>query len=588
MHRLKLYITCLLLATVAVLPGQDNYHLRLLPLDADSAELVRLTEVPDTFIDSAGLRNGLNELLQQLHNQSYLEASVDTLVRRDSLFIAFLHLGPAYRWAALSNGNIDEAFLSQSGFRARLYRDKPFSFAELRKLQEDLLTYAENHGYPFARVWIDNLDIREEAVSAQLFMDKKQLILLEGIETTGDARISESYLTNYLGLRPGSPYDRSRILRIRDRLRELPFLQTGQDPTITFDGDRATVNLDLQRRRASRFDFLIGVLPNSDQSGRMLITGTFDGELQNQFGLGERIFAEFERLRPETQELNLAFNYPYVLDLPFGVDLRFHLYKRDTSYLDLEYDAGLQYLFEGGNYLKVFWNNRTSNLLTIDERALAREEQLPDQLDVSNAAFGLEYLWQRLDYRLNPRRGWSVFLRGAAGTKRIRRNNRIRELDFGFLYDSLQLRTFQYRLTGRLTAYLPLFTRSTLKGELQGGYLLAESPVYFNEQFRIGGNRLLRGFDEELIFATNYTVATLEYRLLISRNSYLYTFGDYAYVEDVTSRKRDFFRPYGFGAGITFETSAGLFGISLAYGTRQGTPVDFSSPKVHFGYVSLF
>lgn len=588
MHRLKLYITCLLLATVAVLPGQDGYGLRLLPLDADSAELVRLTEVPETFTDSAGLRNGLNELLQQLHSQSYLEASVDTLVRRDSLFIAFLHLGPAYRWAALSNGNIDEAFLSQSGFRARLYRDKPFSFAELRKLQEDLLTYAENHGYPFARVWIDNLDIREEAVSAQLFMDKKQLILLEGIETTGDARISESYLTNYLGLRPGSPYDRSRILRIRDRLRELPFLQTGQDPTITFDGDRATVNLDLQRRRASRFDFLIGVLPNSDQSGRMLITGTFDGELQNQFGLGERIFAEFERLRPETQELNLAFNYPYVLDLPFGVDLRFHLYKRDTSYLDLEYDAGLQYLFEGGNYLKVFWNNRTSNLLTIDERSLAREEQLPDQLDVSNAAFGLEYLWQHLDYRLNPRRGWSVFLRGAAGAKRIRRNNRIRELDYGFLYDSLQLRTFQYRLTGRLTAYLPLFTRSTLKGELQGGYLLAESPVYFNEQFRIGGNRLLRGFDEELIFATNYTVATLEYRLLISRNSYLYTFGDYAYVEDVTSRKRDFFRPYGFGAGITFETSAGLFGISLAYGARQGTPVDFSSPKVHFGYVSLF
>ena len=124
--------------------------------------------------------------------------------------------------------------------------------------------------------------------------------------------------------------------------------------------------------------------------------------------------------------------------------------------------------------------------------------------------------------------------------------------------------------------------------QVQGGYLISESPVYLNEQFRIGGNRLLRGFDEEFIFATNYTVGTLEYRLLIGQNSYLYLFGDYAYVEDITTLKRDIFQPFGYGTGITFETSVGLFGISLAFGGRSGSPVDFSAPKVHFGYVSLF
>jgi hypothetical protein len=46
--------------------------------------------------------------------------------------------------------------------------------------------------------------------------------------------------------------------------------------------------------------------------------------------------------------------------------------------------------------------------------------------------------------------------------------------------------------------------------------------------------------------------------------------------------------PYGFGAGISFETSAGVFGVSLAYGKQLGNPIDFSAPKVHFGYVSLF
>ncbi|MCB0566000.1 MAG: hypothetical protein KDD01_16640, partial [Phaeodactylibacter sp.] len=72
------------------------------------------------------------------------------------------------------------------------------------------------------------------------------------------------------------------------------------------------------------------------------------------------------------------------------------------------------------------------------------------------------------------------------------------------------------------------------------------------------------------------------------QNSYLYAFGDYAYVEDKTSTKNITDQPYGFGAGITFETAVGLFGVSLAYGKRLDNPIDFSAPKVHFGYVSLF
>ncbi|MEL7426310.1 MAG: hypothetical protein AAFN81_25170, partial [Bacteroidota bacterium] len=44
----------------------------------------------------------------------------------------------------------------------------------------------------------------------------------------------------------------------------------------------------------------------------------------------------------------------------------------------------------------------------------------------------------------------------------------------------------------------------------------------------------------------------------------------------------------GIGAGITFETRAGLFGLSLAFGKQEGLAFDFGAPKVHFGYVSLF
>ena len=80
----------------------------------------------------------------------------------------------------------------------------------------------------------------------------------------------------------------------------------------------------------------------------------------------------------------------------------------------------------------------------------------------------------------------------------------------------------------------------------------------------------------------------MEYRLLLGRNSYLYAFTDLGYVENQTRTARTTDTPLGFGAGITFETNVGLFGVTLALGRQQGNPVDFRNVKTHFGYVSLF
>ncbi len=569
--------------------AQPGWELRLLPLDEGPAWLAGEAEAARAFPDTATLRAELQGLLRRLHGEAYLEASVDTLDCRDSTCLALLHSGPRYEWARLANGNVPDEYLEQSGYRERLYRRRPFAYDELRRLQEEVLTFAEDHGYPFAEVWLDSLRFHQGQVYAQLFLERGRLILFDTLQVEGDARIADAYLEHYLGLRPGTPYSRSRLLRSRERLRELPFLRASDDPSATFQGDRAVVTLPLEKQRASRFDFIIGVLPNSNQTGRMLITGDFEGELINQFGLGERLYAQFEQLRPQTQQLQLAFDYPYTLGLPLGVDVAFSLYKRDTTFLDLITDLGLSYLFEGGNYLKAYWEQRASNLLSIDEDRLLATQQLPPTLDLRNSTFGLELLFQRLDYRYNPRRGWSAFLKGGAGLKRILRNSRIEALELGSLYDSLELRSFQYRLQAELTGFLPLFSRSTLMGRVRGGFLFSDQPVYQNEQYRIGGNQLLRGFDEEFIFATHYAVGSAEYRLLTGQNAYLYLFGDYAWVLDRTTETDRRLFPYGFGAGITFETKAGLFGVNLAFGGVAGEQsVDFSSPKVHFGYVSRF
>lgn len=574
-------------------PRYENYELSVKWLGDVPDNLEDKLEIKTELIDSLAAINELRKTLLKLQSQAYLEASIDSLTLQDSIFTAHFHLGKMYEWANLTNGNVEDVFLEQVGFREKLYQNKPFNYLEIVKIQERLLEYAENHGYPFASVWLGNIQIVDGEISATLFMNKGRLIVVENIAVNGDVKISDTYLKSYLGLKTGALYSKAKILKIQSRLRELPFLKENRNATVTFLDDKATVNLFVKKKKASRFDFLIGVLPGGQdgnpqraQDQKLLLTGTFDAEMHNQFGLGEKIFVSFERLRPETQQLELSFAYPYILDMPFGLDLNFNQYKRDTTYTDVAFDVGLQYLFEGGNYVKAFWNNTSSNLITVDTNAI-KNGISPNNLDVSNRSYGLEFSLQKLDYRFNPRKGWGMNFRGGAGFKKIPKNNKIIEVDESF-YDSLQLKTFQFRIKGGVEKYFPLLNNVALKTSLRGGVIFSEAAIYQNEQFRIGGNKILRGFDEESIFATLYTVFTIEARLLVGQNSYFYAFGDFAYLEDRTTTTRGFDRPYGMGLGLTFETGVGVFGLSLAVGSQQQNPINFGNPKIHFGYVNYF
>ncbi|MFQ5447439.1 MAG: POTRA domain-containing protein, partial [Saprospiraceae bacterium] len=365
---------------ITSIQAQSKYRLQIHTSAQDSAFIQKELDLKATFPDSLHLVQELEKIVKQLHTKTYLEASFDSLRWQDSTVVAELHLGPAYRWVSLRNGNVDETMLNQGGFRRRLYAGKPFDYPEILDAEERILEQAENRGFPFASVFLDSIKIEEGGVEARLFMDKGRLVFFDSLNVAGDVKISESYLRNYLGIKRGTPYSRRQILKIKDRMRELPFIREKDNVTINFWEDQASVQLSLEKKRASRFDFLLGFLPDNRRVGQKLIlTGTFNAEMQNQFGRGERILVAFERLRPQTQKLELAFAYPYVLDLPFGVDLKFNQYKRDSTYTDITGDFGVQYLFQGGNYLKTFWKTTASNLITVDTAAL-RQGKFPDHL----------------------------------------------------------------------------------------------------------------------------------------------------------------------------------------------------------------
>ena len=112
--------------------------------------------------------------------------------------------------------------------------------------------------------------------------------------------------------------------------------------------------------------------------------------------------------------------------------------------------------------------------------------------------------------------------------------------------------------------------------------------IYKNELFRIGGSKILRGFDQESIFTSWYIVNTLEIRYIFEEYSSFYAFYDLGFYNQKTATDDISDQPFGFGLGMRFGTKGGVFDISYALGKQFDNPILFKNAKIHFGYSLIF
>ncbi len=578
--RLQLILICSFVYICASLFAQQNYSLQIKSLQTPS--LLNKITYKKSLSSTIQRDKELQSALLACYDNAYLAATYDS-IHTDSLsVIAYLNFGIPYKWAYLKSGNVDEGVLSEIGFRENSFENKPVYFKNVKRIQEKLITYFENNGYPFASVRLDSIEISKENITAQLKLTKNSKVTIDSIVINGTATISAVYMYNYLGIKPGNLYNEAQLKKVNTRIAELPFVRSTKPAQVRFTNKYNKLILNLEKKRASQFDGILGILPDN-KTGKVLFTGDVHLKLQNGLGRGELIDLNWRRLQAQTQDLKTRLIYPFIFRSPFGIDYNFKLYKKDTTFLDVNQNVGLQYLLTGGNYMKLFYTNKTSMLLST--KGLEHIVTLPVNADISVNMYGIGLKLEKLDYRLNPRNGFTLLVNASAGTKRIKKNLKLNPI----VYKNLKLNSTTYSGNLEGSAFVPIKERSAIKIGVQSGFVYGET-TFQNELFRIGGLKTLRGFDEESIYASAFSILTVEYRFILEQNSYLYVFADQAYYENntITAPLLLHDHPTGFGAGISFETKAGIFSINYALGKQFNNPIDLKSGKIHFGIVNYF
>lgn len=570
----------------------------------DSLLFVSACKPPQAFINTFQVQNFCAQIPEKLQQIGFVAAAVDEYVFQDSLVIVQVFIGERWKWDKIHWRNIPERLLKEVGWNKQ-WEEGWYQLGVLNQVKEKMVGHLASRGYPFASVQIDSLVLEEGKAQAWVTLDSGRVYTIDSIRIFGEFKVNKNFLERYLQLPPGGLYRKDRLEMVSKRLNDLDFLREKEPWRLSMLGTGSVLDLYLEPRKSSIVDLLIGFLPGSDQPGgrRFLLTGDANIQLKNALQQGEKIGVRWQQLQVQSPRLKLNYQQPYLFGSAFGTDIAFELFKKDSSFLNLQANLGVQYLSTAEQQGKIFLQFFRTNLISPDTNFIKITRQLPEQIDLGTTQVGIQYQLEKTDYRLNPRKGYAADITLSAGQKTIRPNNGIISLvdpnfNFQSLYDSIQLRQYQLQLSVLAARYFPLGQQSTVKLGFQGGWL--ESPdIFRNELFQIGGYRTLRGFDEQSLFVSGYGILTGEYRYLLGRNSFLSAFTDWAYTRNNSS----FFTVqgknagyWGAGIGMTFETKGGIFNLNWAVGSGLGTNngtgnqsgPNLQQSKIHFGYVNYF
>lgn len=581
-YGIKIWICTLLIALCTIgLYGQTPLQVQYLQCDAPAQNIILSARIPSLCRHTAQADQHLHKLISRLHQQNYIAANIDSMWLQHDTIKAIIYVGPCMhilhtRILCPQCNNND-----YPSFKADKYLQNIHNINELQAYANHILTYLENHGYPFAKVQIDHLLPATQGMGATLLVEKNNYIVLDSLVQQGNHKLRPSFLYGYLGLKRKKAYNASLINKVNDKLQNLNYLQLTRDPGVAFSHDKAALYIFADKKKINQFEGYLGLVPSDEISGKILVTGNLNLDLNNIFSIGEHLSLSWKRTQVQSQTLDIALNFPYLFYTSLGIDASFNMEKKDTQYVNLYAEIGLQYYLIHNGCIKAYYAYQNSRL--IYNASLATLTSLPAAADYNLHWYGLSFQTQKLDYLYNPRKGYNINVNVAAGNKTLLTNAKIP----AELYNGINKKTAQFKASVHSDFYFPMGKHFTWLLSCRAAHIQA-SNLYQNELFEIGGLQSLRGFDHHSLQASTYVILSNEIRFLFAKQSYIQAFFDIAGYEKKCNNTYYSDFPFGFGMGIAFNTKAGIFSLSYALGRQKGNPVKFATGKINFGYTALF
>lgn len=507
-------------------------------------------------IDSVLIENFLSTYIKENQSSGFFNLSYSIETKEDTLVYRIIK-GPQIQWSALKKGNLPSVYLGNYSFEQKFITGNAFSRKQIIKLFSAVITKAENSGYPFAYIHLDSLQINEQDIRAVINFNPGPYITFDSLKLSGSGKVNKKWLEAYLDIKQGEPFSQKKVDRIEEKIGDLTFLRLNNKSTLTFQNDEAIVYLDLKHQLSNQFDAVIGFAPGIDSD--LLITGKANVELYNLFNRGHQLLFDWRRIKRQTQELELIYAIPNLLNTPFSIAGKADLFRQDTSFFNRNLQLDLSYAIgriSVGAFTRAFKSIKIG------------EEQNQDIKDISVTYFGVNGIYTALNKRFRPTNGVRIVTSIAAGNKEVN-------------IDGIENSSTQLDIFFEAHRYQSVSSGFLYNGIQASG--LFNKNIIFNDLQRIGGVNSIRGFPESYFYISQYYMIQNEYHWLFNDGSSFFILADAAYLKD-----QNYKYAYSFGLGFDLRVNNGIFELIYALGKEQNIPLSFDRSVLHFGYRAIF
>ena len=532
--------------------------------DSISQSTIDSLDLNATFINYLNLKKRADTLHYSLETIGFIENELRSLQKKnDSTYIALYHLGPKYKSIQLFYSKKDfskKELLQVSKKITDSYFILPFNTIESSITKLNYLK-TEN-GNAFARIKLENITKRKKgSLSANIVVVNGDARTIDSIIVKGYEKISKSHIKYYAGIKKGKKFNKSNLIEKSNILNSLGFVSVTKPPEILFKKDSTIVYLYLKKEKNNLFDGILG-FANDEDSQKLIFNGYLNLELNNNLNFGEQFLLNYKADGKDQQNFRARLTLPYLFNTPFGLITELKIFKRDSTFSTSDQLIKVRYQINTTSKTYLGYKAYESSNLRKDNSINIDVEDYTSKFLLA----GLSYTKTQNNILFPIKSKFHLDTEIGSKETKITTESQLRaSLLFYYIFN----------LNYKNSIYL----KNNTKAVNSDSYLI-------NELFRFGGINSIRGFNENSIDASFYSVLNSEYRYQFNQDIYIHSIIDFAYFENqITALKQ---KLYSFGIGIGLQTSAGIIKFSIANGNAENQDFNFSNTKIHISISSKF
>jgi outer membrane protein assembly factor BamA len=461
--------------------------------------------------------------------------------QNDSLLVIQLNAGPKFDGITIADAKKQHFYTPN----------------QVQSLIQDSIQFYLDNGFPFVQVSLQIPSAIEP--QATITIDKGPIIFFGDLVVKPEGIVAPKVLSRLLHIENGAPFSERLLLQAQQQLGKQAGFQMLRNPEWLLKDEKAEIYIYLERAKASSATGILGLQPNTLTQKNALV-GELQLNLQNFWQKNEKFNLNWRSIAPGTQQLDMQLNWPYIAASAYGIQTGLKLYKRDTSFIELKAQLGVQYQMPKAWQvlgLVDFWSSSTI------AQGAANQIQ-----SFSNLSYGFGMQRRVLNHAFNPSKGQVFHSQFLVGSKK----------------SATELLTIRFQVSQQ--QYFLLAPRHTLLFQQQLSAIYSDS-LFRNELYRFGGLDRMRGFNEEAFFASGFLFSGLEYRFIVDEYAYFSVFTDWAtYQNRMISTHLNVVNAVG--VGLAVGSKNGMLRLNYAIGANWGEAYQLRAGKIHLSYISYF